>query len=167
MTDDATNPATPTQDATRDTANVVIHPPILWFILVLFWGLDWLLALPFVPPAWPNLWIGGGLFILGIASAGWAFRQFPDLRDDLDTHRPSTRIVQSGPFRFSRNPIYIGMFLGLVGIAVAVNSLWVILGLGLWYPVMRYGVIGREEAYLERKFGEEYLTYKSRVRRWI
>ena len=66
-----------------------------------------------------------------------------------------------------RNPIYLDMMLGLIGLAIAFNSLWLLVTLVPFALVIRYGVIAREEAYLERKFGEVYLAYKSRVRRWL
>ena len=81
--------------------------------------------------------------------------------------RPSTTIVGTGPYRLTRNPIYLGMMLGLIGLAVALNSLWLLLPVAPFALVIRYGVVAREEAYLERKFGDVHLSYKSRVRRWL
>jgi len=74
---------------------------------------------------------------------------------------------ESGPYRFTRNPIYLGMFLGLIGLTVALDNLWLLLMLVPFAIVIRYGVVAREEAYLERKFGEVYRGYRSRVRRWL
>jgi protein-S-isoprenylcysteine O-methyltransferase Ste14 len=155
-------------DQTEDRANVVIRPPLFWFILVgAGYGLSRLLPWRFVPDGWPEIWIGAGVFAAGLLIAFWSFRQFNNFRADVDTHTPSSALVDSGPFAISRKPIYCGMFLGVVGAAIAADSLWIILGLVIWYSVMRYGVIGREEAYLERHFGAPYLRYKSRVRRWL
>lgn len=147
---------------------MVVRPPFLWFALVAAgYGLDWLVPLSFVPARWPNIWIGGLVFAAGLLLAIWAFRQFKELRGDVDTHTPSSALVDSGPFAFSRNPIYCAMFLSLIGAAAAADTLWIVATLVIWYPVMRHGVIGREEEYLERRFGAAYITYKSRVRRWI
>ena len=66
-----------------------------------------------------------------------------------------------------RNPIYVGAHLGTVGVAVALNSLWILATLVPFYLIIRYGVVAREEAYLERTFGQAYLDYRARVRRWI
>ena len=85
----------------------------------------------------------------------------------FETHQPTTRIVAAGPYRFTRNPIYTGMFLLLTGLAIGFDSLWLIIALAPFYLVIRYGVVAREEAYLERKFGSTYLDYKARVRRWV
>src|SRR5262249_48840277 len=71
------------------------------------------------------------------------------------------------PYRFTRNPIYLAMVLGLIGLAIAFDSLWILATLVLFYLVIRYGVVAREEAYLERKFGGVYLGYKSPARRWL
>ncbi|MFI5210728.1 MAG: methyltransferase family protein, partial [Gemmatimonadales bacterium] len=69
--------------------------------------------------------------------------------------------------RFSRNPMYVGMTLLYLGIALWANSLWPLLLLPAVLVVMRRGVIAREEAYLERRFGDEYRSYRARVRRWL
>lgn len=155
-------------DQTEDRADVVVRPPLMWFLLVgAGYGLSWLIPLRFVPGDWPNIWIGAGVFAVGFVIALWSARQFKNFRGDVDTHTPSSALVDSGPFAISRNPIYCGMLLGTIGAGIAADTLWIIAGLVIWYPVMRYGVIGREEEYLERHFGAPYLEYKSRVRRWI
>ena len=86
-----------------------------------------------------------------VALAVWAFLQFRSFRNDVDTHRPTTYIETGGPFAWSRNPIYLAMLLSLIGLALAFNNLSILLLLlVVWYPVIRWGVIAREEAYLER-----------------
>jgi len=79
----------------------------------------------------------------------------------------STTIVASGPYRFTRNPIYLGMLLGRIGLAIAFDNLWLLMMLVPFALVIRYGVVAREEAYLERKFGDVYRGCRSRVRRWL
>jgi protein-S-isoprenylcysteine O-methyltransferase Ste14 len=86
---------------------------------------------------------------------------------NVPTRLPTTTIVDTGPYRFTRNPIYLGMVLGLIGLAIASNSLWLLLTLVPFVLVIRYGVVAREEAYLQRKFGDAYRRYRSRVRRWL
>ena len=78
-----------------------------------------------------------------------------------------TALVINGPFQFTRNPLYLSLTLVYSGIALLVNAFWALLMLPFVLLVMRQGVIDREECYLERKFGEEYLRYKARVRRWL
>jgi protein-S-isoprenylcysteine O-methyltransferase Ste14 len=86
---------------------------------------------------------------------------------NVPTNLPTTTIVESGPYRFTRNPIYLGMFLGLIGLAIAFDSLWLRIMLVAFAFVIRYGVVAREEAYLERKFGDVYRGYRSRAWRWL
>jgi hypothetical protein len=86
---------------------------------------------------------------------------------NVPTNLPTTTIVEAGSCRFTRNPIYFGMVLGLIGLAIAFNSLWLLMTLAFFALVIRYGVITREEAYLERKFGDVYRRYCARVRRWL
>src|SRR5262245_12473911 len=86
---------------------------------------------------------------------------------NVPTNLPTTAIVESGPYRFTRNPIYLGQFLGLIGLAIAFDNLWLLIMLVPFALVIRYGVVAREEAYLERKFGDVYRGYRSRVRRWL
>ena len=86
---------------------------------------------------------------------------------NVPTSLPTTTIVETGPYRFTRNPIYPAMVLGLIGLAIVFNSLWLLLVAVPFALVIRYGVIAREEAYLERKFGDVYRRYRSRVRRWL
>ena len=81
--------------------------------------------------------------------------------------KPVSRVVQNGPFRYSRNPGYLSLTMLYAGIAVLRNALWAILLFPLVLYVIQREVIGREERYLERTFGEEYLDYKRRVRRWV
>jgi protein-S-isoprenylcysteine O-methyltransferase Ste14 len=109
----------------------------------------------------------GAIFALAFALAIWAIVTIRKAGTQVETYKPTTTIVANGPYRFTRNPIYLGMVLGLIGLAIAFDSLWILATLVLFYLVIRYGVVVREEAYLERKFGDVYLGYKSRVRRWL
>src|SRR5262249_55400843 len=154
-------------DAT-DTANVVVRPPIAWAVAVLAGlALDWLMPLPFVPAALPARWLGALLFALALALFVWAIATVTRAGSNVPTNRPTTTIVDAGPYRLTRNPIYLGMALGLVGPAIAFNSLWLLLTLLPFALVIRYGVVAREEAYLERRFGDVYRGYCARVRRWL
>jgi protein-S-isoprenylcysteine O-methyltransferase Ste14 len=153
---------------TVDRSNVVIPPPIAWILAILA-GLvaGWFYPLLFVPTSIPRAWVGGGLFALGVALAVWAIVAIRKAGTQFDVYKPTTAIVENGPYRFTRNPIYLGMFLGQTGIAIGFDNLWVLAMLVPLYFVIRHGVIAREESYLERKFGAVYRGYKSRVRRWL
>jgi protein-S-isoprenylcysteine O-methyltransferase Ste14 len=151
-----------------DKANVTIPPPIAWALAFLAGlGIDWIFHLPFVPTSVPRAWVGGGVVALGVALAVWAVVTFRKAGTRVEPYKPTTVIVSHGPFAFTRNPIYLGMLLGQVGLAIGFDSLWILVMLVPLYLVLRYGVIAREESYLERKFGAVYVDYKSRTRRWL
>src|SRR5262249_52288965 len=147
---------------TADTANVIIRPPIAWALAVLAaLALQWLMPLPFMPAAVPAGWVGGAGFAIALALAAWAIATIYRAGSNVPTNMPTTTIVDAGPYRFTRNPIYLGMFLGLVGLAIAFDSLWLLVVLAPFALVIRYGVVAREEAYLESKFGDAYRLYHS------
>ena len=153
---------------TADTANVKVRPPILWGLAVLAGlALNWLMSLPFIPAAVASAWLGAVMFALALALFAWAIVIMSRAGTNVPSKLPTTTIVDSGPFRFTRNPIYVGMMLGLIGLAIAFNSLWLLLMLVPFAIVIRYAVVAREEAYLDRKFGDAYRGYCSRVRRWL
>jgi protein-S-isoprenylcysteine O-methyltransferase Ste14 len=151
-----------------DKANVVIPPPIAWALAFLAGlGIDWIHHVPFVPISLPHVWVGVGVVALGVALAVWAVVTFRKAGTRVEPYKPTTVIVSHGPFALTRNPIYLGMLFGQTGLAIGFDSLWILVMLAPLYLVLRYGVIAREEAYLERKFGAVYLDYKSRTRRWL
>jgi protein-S-isoprenylcysteine O-methyltransferase Ste14 len=153
---------------TTDTADVIVRPPIAWAVAVVAGlALNWLLPSPFVPATVPAGGLGAIVFALALALFAWAIATVIRAGSNVPTNRPTTTIVDTGPYRFTRNPIYLGMLLGLIGLAIAFNSLWLLLTLVPFALVIHYGVIAREEAYLERKFGEAYRRYRARVRRWL
>ena len=153
---------------TADTANVKVRPPVLWVLAVLAGlALHWLMPLPFIPAAVPAAWLGALVFAVALALFGWAIVTMTRAGTNVPSRLPTTTIVDTGPFGFTRNPIYVGMMLGLIGLAIAFNSLWLLLMLVPFAVVIRYAVVAREEAYLERRFGDAYRGYRSRVRRWL
>ena len=152
----------------KDHANVLILPPVaLALCLFAGWLMNRLVPAPFLPLAWPRWPLGGALIVLGLATEFWALILFRRSRTAVFPTRPTSAIVQTGPYRYSRNPIYVGMFAIIAGAAIALDSLWQFAALALFYLVIRWGVVAREEAYLARKFGAEYADYVSRVRRWL
>lgn len=110
---------------------------------------------------------GGGLIVAALALAAWAILEFRSLGTNPEPWKPSTTVVGSGPFRFSRNPMYLSLGLVHLGIGFLAASVWIVATLAPALIVVRYGVIGREERYLEGKFGEAYTRYKKTVRRWL
>ncbi|WP_104667339.1 methyltransferase family protein [Ensifer adhaerens] len=151
-----------------DSSGAVVHPPVAW-VLSVGGGLvlDRLYPLPFVPEMVQGVLVGGIVFLAGLALLIWAAMTFGRAGTEIQIHRPTSTIVEAGPYRFTRNPIYMGMFLGLIGFSIVFDSLWLLILLAPFYLVIRHGVVAREEAYLERKFGDVYRAYKARVRRWL
>jgi protein-S-isoprenylcysteine O-methyltransferase Ste14 len=154
-------------DDEQDKAGVVAPPPLIYLVpLVLGLLLSWRFPTPSLPRTmarglgWPL--VGGGVLLLGWFE--WAMRR---AGTPTNPYKPVSGIVTEGPFRYTRNPAYLSMTMIYVGVATLANALWAVLLLPVALLVIRRGVIEREERYLEHKFGEEYLRYKARVRRWI
>lgn len=154
-------------NAETDHPGVVVRPPLLYagvLLLVLF--LRWCWPLPmFSHPA--NLWIGGVLLVLGVAIVATGRRAMQSGGTNIDPYKPCTAIVQSGPFRFTRNPLYLGLTLLYLGLTIMFNTGWGIVLLVPLVLIMHWGVVLREETYLERKFGDSYRDYRLRVRRYF
>jgi len=152
---------------TEDTAGVVAPPPLI-FLAGLVVGFAVEALLPGVDlPAWLEWGVGGLLVVAGLGLLLWFNTSFSRKGTAVEPWKPTTAIVTTGPYRFTRNPAYLGMALTYVGIALLSSAVWVLLPLPLVLAVIDRGVIAREERYLQRKFGEEYLSYKRTVRRWV
>jgi protein-S-isoprenylcysteine O-methyltransferase Ste14 len=151
----------------RDISGVIAPPPLIFLgSLAVGFALEALLPGSSVPDA--LAWIAGGAFLLAGLALLYAFeRSFQRHRTPANPWRPSTAIVTDGPYRLTRNPGYVGMALVYVGIALLSHALWVLAPLPLVLAIIDRGVIAREERYLERKFGQNYVAYKQRVRRWV
>jgi protein-S-isoprenylcysteine O-methyltransferase Ste14 len=153
-----------------DTAGVIARPPLLFAAgLLLGRAADHLLFVPFATPgtSLAHRITGGLLVIVGLAIAAAGIRDFSRASTPVPTNAPTRTLVTTGIHGWSRNPIYLGMFLIYAGIGVASQSPWTLL---LTVPLLltiRYGVVAREERYLEQRFGDAYRQYQSRVRRWL
>jgi protein-S-isoprenylcysteine O-methyltransferase Ste14 len=151
----------------QDNPGIKIPPPLIYLLpLLLGLVLDRRAHVPFLPRGvarvlgWPL--VGGGM-----ALAAWFARTMRRADTPIDPREPVSNLATDGPFRYSRNPAYLSLAMIYAGIAVLRNALWAILLLPLVLIVIQREVIGREERYLERTFGEEYQDYKARVRRWV
>jgi protein-S-isoprenylcysteine O-methyltransferase Ste14 len=151
-------------------ARGIARPPLLYLAcLLLGLALDRVLPQPLIlPEAALIRWtMGGGLILIGAAIMAAGIRNFSHADTPVPSNRPVRALVTTGIHGWSRNPIYVGMFLLYAGIGIAACSPWVlILALPL-VIILRYGVVAREETYLERRFGDAYRDYKARVRRWL
>ena len=161
------NDNAPSETQQQDTAGVVAPPPLIYLAgLVVGIVLDALLPEGSLP--WPIRWIlGGVLAVAGLALLASFNTAFTRSGTAVEPWKPTTAIVTTGPYRITRNPAYLGMALVYVGVALMSDALWVLAPLPVVLAVLDRGVIAREERYLERKFGQEYVDYKSRVRRWV
>ena len=151
----------------RDNPGIKVPPPLIYLVpLLLGLMLDRRRRLPFLPRGVAR---GLGLSLLGGGAVfnAWFLLTIRKTDVPIRTDRPVPRLTTGGAFRYSRNPSYLALAMIYAGIAALRNSLWAILPLPLVVYVVQREVIGREERYLERAFGEEYRSYKARVRRWV
>jgi protein-S-isoprenylcysteine O-methyltransferase Ste14 len=152
------------------TSRPIVRPPLLYLgCLIAGLILDRLLPLPFDPPAAMLVrWgIGAGLIVAGAAIMAGGVGNFARAHTPVPSTRPVRALVTTGVHGWSRNPIYAGMFAIYAGIGLAARSPWVLVLVLPLAVTMRHGVVAREEAYLERQFGDAYRSYKARVRRWV
>ncbi len=150
-----------------DNPNVIAFPPLIYAV-PMAGGilLHTLFPMNLLPPVLANV-LGGLSFILAVILAVLASRTMRQAGTNVNPSQPTTAIVSDGPFRFTRNPLYLSLTLLYSSISLLVNALWPMLMLPIVLIIIDQGVIAREERYLENKFGEEYTHYKARVRRWI
>lgn len=155
----------------RDIARIIAPPPLLFaLLLAIGLALDWLLPARLWPVElpWPVRWGVGLLPVLaGVALALAAKRRFRAVGTDARPWRPTTALASGGPYRFTRNPMYLGLLLVLAGIALATDGPWLLAQLVPLGLLLHFGVVRREEANLERRFGDAYRQYRRRVRRWL
>jgi protein-S-isoprenylcysteine O-methyltransferase Ste14 len=150
-----------------DTAQIIVLPPLVYgaaFIMGL------LLHLVFPVHSLPTILargIGVVCVLVSFPLALMTLHALSRAHTPVDPMKPTTALVTEGPFRYSRNPIYLALTLLYLGAALLVNALWILLLIVPALVVIRYGVIAREEAYLTRKFGDPYRQYTAQVRRWL
>lgn len=150
----------------RDTPGVIAPPPIIFAGTL---GAAFLVDL-LVPMRVPKISLEiPGYVLLGVGALMvlWAFMAMRRAGTSANPNKKSLALVTGGPFRFSRNPVYLGMTLLYFGLALVLNSLWPVVLYPLLLIVMLFGVIFREERYLLLRFGTKYLKYKVAVRRWL
>ena len=154
----------------EDYADVAIKPPFLFLGAL---ALCCLLSL--VIPIGPRLASANGTAVatgltfiaIGFVLAAFSARAFRLAGTDVVPGRPSTALVTYGPYKITRNPIYIGFILVYFGLAIVMTSVWVLVLLIPVFVILQRGVVVPEEDYLERRFGDAYRQYKARVPRWL
>ena len=148
-----------------------MHIPVPWvFVLTYMGGIGLELALrpnrQMESPRWIAV-AGGVLFAIGAAIAGWGLVLFRNARTTTVPGRTSSRLVRCGPYRFSRNPMYVGLIIAYMGEAGILRQFWPLVLLPLIVAYLNWVVIPVEEARLMEAFGKEYEQYAASVRRWI
>lgn len=153
--------------APRDTPGVIAPPPLIVAAhLAVGAALDALWPAPFLAAAWQ--WALGVVLVApAVALALWCVLLFRRAGTNVEPWQPSLKLVVAGPYRLSRNPIYLAMVVAYAGLACAIDSLWLLALLPVLVLALDRGVIVREEPYLARRFGADYTAYCRRVRRWL
>lgn len=152
--------------AENDHPHVVIFPPLMLVLCIVAGALaTWLVPYRLHGTAWP--WVGGAMALAAIALAVWGSRTMKAAGTNVRPDQPTTAIVAAGPFARSRNPLYVGLITLFIGIGLLLRSPAFLVFVIPLVLVLRYGVIAREEIYLEGKFGDTYRVYRAHVRRWI
>lgn len=154
-----------------DAADVRIFPPAVPLLTILLgialqrrWPIDPGVSLP----GDARYWMGGTIALCAfLFLGGYAVALFRRSGQSPNPRKPTPSIVERGPYRFTRNPMYLAFLLVCFGCAIMLMNAWILLLILLAAGVLQRFVIRPEEAYLERKFGEGYLAYKRRVRRWL
>jgi protein-S-isoprenylcysteine O-methyltransferase Ste14 len=151
-----------------DHANVIVMPPLLYLgAIIAGIAAHWIAPLQ-IPVQAPLRWALGAVLLAGGIVAALAFaRAFEHSGQDKNPNTPTPAIISGGLYRYSRNPAYVSLTAVLVGLGLLLNNAWILLSAIPVVAIMHYGVILREEAYLERSFGDEYLRYRAGVRRWL
>jgi len=147
--------------------DVHFPPPVLFAVFIaLGWGLQTLIALPnFTMPF--HGFLGGEFIVAGLGIVVWSATEFKRHKTTIMPHKASSAIISSGPFKYSRNPIYFAFSMIQLGAAILLTNLWILLLLIPALLIMSKFVIEREEAFLTQEFGQPYIDYKKQVRRWI
>jgi len=150
-----------------DIPGVIAYPPLIFAAcLGLGLGLHWLKPIPLSPPA-PLRVVGIVLLVASATLSLWASAVMRRAETNIRPDRPATTVVTAGPFRFTRNPLYLSLCLLNAGIALVLSGLIPLLMTVVLVTILQRGVIVREERYLKAKFGAVYSDYSCRVRRWL
>lgn len=155
------------KDSQSNKMDVPIIPPFIFSIaMILAFAANWLWPVQVIPDT-IQFPLASAAILIGFAPLPWIFFAFQHAKTTLHADHKASALVIHGPYRFSRNPIYLSLISICLGIGIFADNIWVLPALAAAILYLFYKVIAIEERYLEARFGEEYLTYKQRVRRWI
>jgi len=145
----------------------LVRPPLVYLASVVIGAvLEFATPLPFLRGAF-HVAVGVGVVVVAMALFGYSVARFHAAGTPVPARKPTTALVRTGPYRISRNPIYLAFSILQLGIAIWANSLWLLATLIGAVGLVNRVVIPREERYLKEKFGAEYMDYKATVRRWL
>ena len=156
--------------AERETPDIAIFPPTLSVLApVAAVVMEWVAPLGLMPPRWTAWSVAVGVVILAVA--GWLAiageGAFKRAKTNVDPRKPALVLVEEGPFRFTRNPMYLGMVLLQAGLAFTFSLDWALMLTPVVWAVLHFGVVLREETYLVGRFGAPYEQYLTQTRRWV
>jgi protein-S-isoprenylcysteine O-methyltransferase Ste14 len=151
----------------KDAPGVVAPPPVIYLGML---GISYLIhriwPLQITPAAIVET-VGAALIFVGLCGIAWSSHTMRRAHTNMNPYKPALNLITAGPFAYSRNPIYAAMAAIYLGMGFAINSLWPFILFPPLIEIMKWGVISREEQYLEKKFGASYKDYCSKVRRWF
>jgi protein-S-isoprenylcysteine O-methyltransferase Ste14 len=151
----------------RDSAGVIAFPPLLYLAAFAAGG-AWHLFLPVATlPAAGSRVAGGVLLAAGVGLALWAMGTFRRAGTNVLPSNPALTVVTRGPYRWTRNPMYLAFAAAFAGLSLLIPALEPLVLLPPLLALVEWGVIRREERYMAANFGEPYVAYKARVRRWL
>jgi protein-S-isoprenylcysteine O-methyltransferase Ste14 len=150
-----------------DHPHVIALPPLIYLAALVIGAIAHVLDPRPLFATHVGLWIGAAMVIAAVAIALWARHTMEGAGTNVNPYQPALQLVGHGPYRFSRNPMYVAMMVGYVGVVLIINGLWpAVMTVPLAW-IIQWGVVAREERYLEDKFGDPYRDYRRRTRRWL
>lgn len=150
-----------------DTPDVIVFPPVLLGGTMILGALiNWLWPLPLFPTSMARI-LGAALIVMGAAVGFAAVHALRRAGTNVRPDQPTLSVVTDGPYRWSRNPIYLAGLVVYLGVTALINGPAPVLLLFPMFALLRWGIVLREESYLSHKFGDAYGRYQGRVRRWL
>ena len=151
----------------NDNPGVKLAPPIVFLGLGLIGvGMEYVIPLPIGIDS-PANYLGVGVIIVSIVSLGLMFKLFKRYDTEIGPWKTTSKIITTGPYKYSRNPVYIFACGVPIGLGIVFNTYWALFAFIPALIIVYYTAVKKEEKYLETKFGQEYLDYKAKVRRWL
>lgn len=154
----------------KDRPDIIGPPPLAFLIaLVAIWPLDQWLPIGILPdwPWWPGMALGALIVVFAVYTNISGFRAFQRAATPVNPYKPAMTVVRDGAFRYTRNPMYLGMILFVLGLGLMFSTLWGLLLSAILWAVLHYGVVLREERYMAARFKDDYVRLLDHTRRWL